>query len=86
MSISEDRISHLAHRIMEQIWRDDVADATDERRALECVKQSLGSFFRMADEIDDAVRSRLRGKVPGSREWDILYQKYLQEESARRKW
>jgi len=86
MSISEDRISHLAHGIVERIWRDDLADLTDERRALERIKQSLTAYFHVAEEIEEAVRARLKTKVPGSRDWDILYHKYHQEEMARRKW
>ena len=86
MSISEDRVSHLAHRIVERIWRDDLADWTDERRALDCIKESLTAYFHVAEEIDEAVRAKLKTKIPGSRDWDILYHKFYQEELARRKW
>ncbi|MDA8430439.1 MAG: DUF507 family protein [Geobacteraceae bacterium] len=86
MSISEDRVSHLAHKIMERIWRDDLADWTDERRALERIKESLAAYFHVADEIEETVRVKLKTKVPGSRDWDILYHKYYQEELAKRKW
>jgi hypothetical protein len=85
MSVSEDRISHLSHCIVERLWRDDLADLTDERRALERIKKSLTSYFHVAEEIDEAVRAKLRTKVPGSREYDILFQKYHQEELAKRK-
>jgi uncharacterized protein len=86
MNISEDRISHLAHKIVERLWRDDLADLTDERRALDRIKQSLTAYFHVAEEIEEAVRAKLKTKVPGSRDWDILYHKYYQEELARRKW
>ena len=86
MSISEDRVSHLAHKIMERVWRDDLADWTDERRALECIKESLAAYFHVAEEIEESVRAKLKAKVPGSRDWDILYHKYYQEELAKRKW
>jgi len=85
MSLSEDRISTIAHEITECIWRDDLADMADERRALICVKQSLEAFFGAVDEIDEAVRAKLRNKAPGSRDWEALYQKFYQEEMARRK-
>lgn len=86
MSISEDRVSHLTHKIMERIWRDDLADWTDERRALECIKESVAAYFHIAEEIEETVRAKLKTKVPGSRDWDILYHKFYQEELARRKW
>ena len=85
MSISEDRISNLSHEILERLWRDDLADVTDESRALARIKQSLASFYQVADEIDGVVRDKLRNRAQGSRDWDILYQKFFQEELARRK-
>lgn len=86
MSISEDRISHISHEIVERVWRDDLADWTDERRALDRIKQTLTAYFHVAEEIEEAVRAKLKTRVPGSRDWDILYHKYYQEELARRKW
>lgn len=85
MSLSEDRISHMAHEIMERLWRDDLADIADESRALARVKQSLTAFFDVAEEIDAAVRAKLGNRAPGSRDWELLYQKFHQEEMARRK-
>ncbi len=85
MSLSEDRISTIAHEIIERLWRDDLADLADERRALGCVKQSLEAFFGAVEEIEEAVRTKLRNKAPGSRDWEALYQKFYQEEMARRK-
>ena len=85
MSLSEDRISHLSHEIMERLWRDDLADVVDEGRALFRIKQSLTDFFNVADEIDAAVQAKLRNRAPGSRDWEALYQKFYQEELVRRK-
>lgn len=85
MSLSEDRISHLSHEIMERLWRDDLADIVDEGRALSRIKQSLTDFFSVAEEIDAAVQAKLRNRAPGSRDWEVLYQKFYQEELVRRK-
>jgi len=88
MHISEDRISHLAHKIIDKLWRDELADFAEEPRALSRVKDSIAQFFSIAEEIDEAVRKKLtsyaHAKVPGSREWEILYQKFYQEEAAKR--
>lgn len=90
MNISEDRISHLAHRIYDRLWKDDLADFADERQALHCLKEGIASFFAVAGEVDAAVRRKLasysQAKVPGSRDYEILYQKFYQEEMAKRKW
>jgi hypothetical protein len=90
MHISEDRISHIAHKIVDKLWRDDLADITDEPRALNTVKDCITAFFAVSGEIDLAVRAKLasysQAKVPGSRDWEILYQKFYREEMAKRKW
>lgn len=84
MSLSEDRISTMAHEIITCIWRDDLADVSDDSRALRRVKQSLEAFFGAVDEIETAVRAKLRNKAPGSRDYDVLYQKFYHDEMARR--
>ncbi len=90
MIISEDRISNLAHKIMDRLWRDDLADFADEAKSLSTIKSSIQSYFSVTEEIDEAVRKKLasyaQAKVPGSRDWDILYQKFYKEELAKRKW
>ncbi len=87
--ISEDRISHIAHRVVDRLWRDDLADFPDEARALSAVKESIAAYFAVAEEVDEAVRRKLssysQAKVPGSRDWEILYRKFYDEEMARRK-
>ena len=90
MHISEERISHLAHKVVEKFWRDDLADVADEGRALTLVKESITGYFAVLEEIDLAVRKKLASysqtKVPGSREWEIYYQQFYREELAKRKW
>jgi hypothetical protein len=89
MHVSEDRISHIAHKIIEKLWRDDLADFADEARALNTVKTAITAYFSLAEEVESAVRHKLasysQAKVPGSREWDILYQKFYREELDKRK-
>jgi hypothetical protein len=87
--ISEDRISHLGHKIVEKLWRDDLADFPDEARALGAIKDAIIDYFSVTEEVDQTVRKKLasyaQAKVPGSRDWEILYQKFYREEMAKRK-
>ncbi len=89
MQISEDRVSHLSHKIAEKLWRDDLADFTDEALVLGAIKRTITAYFAVDEEVDQAVRKKLasysQAKVPGSREWEILYQKFHREEMAKRK-
>jgi hypothetical protein len=90
MQISEDRISHLSHKILEKLWRYDLADFPDEARTLSVIKSAITTYFSFAEEVDQSVRKKLasyaQAKVPGSRDWEILYQKFHKEEMAKRKW
>lgn len=84
MSLSEDRISTIAHEIVKHIWRNDLADVSDDSRALRRIKQTLESFFYSVDEIEAAVNAKLRNKAQGSRDYDVLYQKFYHDEMVRR--
>jgi uncharacterized protein len=90
MQLSEDRISHIAHCILDKLWGDDLVDFPDEARALQTIKDALAGCLSVADEIDALVRQKLasytREKVPGSRDWEVLYQKFYREEADKRQW
>jgi hypothetical protein len=88
MKLSEQRISHLAHLIVDGLWRDDLLDYRDEVEALRTAKESLTRLLSVDDEVDTRVREQLRRqqKVVGSREWQILYDKYFRLEMDKRKW
>ena len=89
MNISEDRTSHIAHKILDRIWKNDLVDFPTEPRALQRIKLSIAEFFATTEEIDQAVRRKLasysQAKVPGSRDWEILYKKFYEEEAAKRR-
>lgn len=89
MNISEDRTSHIAHKILDKIWKNDLVDFPVEPRALQRIKLSIAEFFATTEEIDQTVRRKLasyaQAKVPGSRDWEILYKKFYEEEAAKRR-
>jgi hypothetical protein len=82
--LSENRISHLAHLVLEALRRNQLAEFSNERYALAETKQVLNEFFRGEDPFDEAARRKIlslsRHVPPGSREWEILYRKYYEEE------
>jgi hypothetical protein len=87
--LSESRISHLAHLILEGVKKDNLAGFANESRALAETKQVVHEFFHSEDQIDGVVRQKIlslsRRVPPGSREWDILYRKYFEEESRKQR-
>lgn len=84
MKYSEDRIKNIALQIHDRLYLDNEVDYTDEDEALKVIKDTLLHYFQLEDQIDDIVTKKIlslkRGVTPGSAEWDIMYQKYFEEE------
>ncbi|HET7006605.1 MAG TPA: DUF507 family protein [Candidatus Binatia bacterium] len=85
--LSDSRISHLAHLVLDSLTKSKLAEFPAEGRSLTETKQILQQFFQFEDQLDDAVRQKIatlsRHIPPGSREWDVLYRKYYEEESRK---
>lgn len=88
MMISEDRLSHIAHLVIDGIWNDDMVEYTDDDAALRAAKKGLSDFMKIISEVEQAARAKVaslkRGVVEGSPEWDVMYSKYFEEELQRR--
>jgi hypothetical protein len=90
MRLSEDRISHLSHLVQDMLIRNRNIDVLQpEERLLREIKRTFTDELKFEDEADEAARRTIQSlsrRVPeGSREWDILYRKYVEEEMNRRK-
>ena len=87
MIISEDRQLHLAHIVTDKVWGDDIVDFKDDDLALRAAKMGIISFVKEDIEIDKKAREKVaslkRDVMEGTREWDILYKKYYEEERGR---
>ena len=88
MKLSEQRISHLSHLILDGLWKEDLVDFLDEGEALRTAKEALIRLLSVDDQVDTLIRSKLSAqkKIVGSREWQILYDKYFREEMDKRRW
>ena len=88
MRLTEDRTSHLAHLVSDGIWKDDLVDFKDDEKALHEIKKVMTDYMKVEDEADTTARDKIRSlsrEVPeGSREWDILYKKYFEEEVSKK--
>ncbi len=87
MLFSEERIYHIAHLITDSAWKSDLIDYTNEEKAIREVKALLVGYFSKDEKVGDIVRKRIaslkNAVYEGSREWDILYKKYYEEEMAK---
>lgn len=86
--LSEERQTHFAHLIIDGIWNDDMVDYPDEDMAVKIAKRAITKFVKEFAEIDIKVRKMvetLKRNVPeGSPEWDVMYNKYFEEELRRK--
>jgi hypothetical protein len=90
MRLSEDRISHLSHLIQDMLIRNRNIDILEtEERVLRETKRTIADELKFEDDADEAARRTIQSlsrRVPeGSREWDVLYRKYREEEMNRRR-
>ena len=82
--LSEGRISHLAHLIMDRLRKEQIVDFSNDSKFLREAKAVLGEFGDIEDRLDQLVRKKIqslsRPVPPGSRDWEILYRKYFEQE------
>jgi uncharacterized protein len=87
--LSENRISHLAHLVLDGLRNAKLGEFPHEGRSLAETKLALRDFFQRDDHIDEIARRKIaslsRPVPPGSREWDILYRKYFEEEARKQR-
>jgi hypothetical protein len=83
MILSEDRINHLSHLILDGLKKE--ADLLlEESKVLREIKRLIAQELKKEEEMDAAVRAKLtsysRPIYEGSPEWEVLYKKFLAEE------
>ena len=87
MILSEDKQTHLAHVIIDGLYQDDLVEYTDEDNAIREAKRAVVDFVKSETSMDETVRNKIatlkRGVLEGSREFDLLYKKYYDEELQR---
>ncbi len=88
MRISREKINVLSHQIAERLASIDEIEFIEDRNTIRLtVVEILNKWLKKEAEVDKAARhkvdSQKRGIPEGSAEWDILYRKYYEEETAR---
>lgn len=81
--ISEEKMIHIVHLILDGIWKQDMVDYTDEEEALREAKKICLGYIQQVNAVSDEARKKILSmKNPpreGTPQWDNLYQKYLEE-------
>lgn len=85
----EDRYSDIAHQILDQLYEEDLIHYdVSENRIKNIIYDSMTKFIADTSEIENAVYEKIksykRRMIPGTDEYDILYEKLYKDELARR--
>ncbi|GHS88171.1 hypothetical protein FACS189487_05830 [Campylobacterota bacterium] len=84
----EERFNNLAHKVLDDLYEEDLISYTvSENLVKNAICKAILDFGRRHEELEDKVHDKLRNykrKVQrGSVEYDILYEKFYEEELAK---
>ncbi len=85
----EERYSDISHKILDELYEEDLIhfDVT-ENRIKNIIYNAITSFIADSSEIQDAVMNKIRSYkrkfIPGTDEFEILYEKLYKEELSKR--
>ena len=90
MMLSEDKISHLSHILLNRLYDLDLIDMDEDEEASvrREIKRTIVGELKIGEDIDQIVRKKLltlsKKLIEGSSEWEILYKKYYREEETKK--
>ena len=81
----EDRYNEVSHAILEMSWKNNLIEySVSENRVKNVVYTSIESYIESFQEIEDEVAEKIshykRKVIPGSEEYDLIFEKLYEEE------
>ena len=85
----DDRYSDISHKILDELYEEYLIEyEVNDNQVKNIIFNSFKEFSKSYEEIDDIVYNKIRSLekevMPGSEEYDILYERYFQDELSRR--
>ena len=85
----DDRYSDISHKILDELYEEYLIEyEVNDNQVKNIIFNSFKEFSKSYEEIDDIVYNKIRSLekevMPGSEEYEILYERYFQEELTRR--
>lgn len=89
MRLSDDKVSHLTHVVLKGLLDKKAVTTLAEESAIRReIKRTIVKELQLAESIDESIRKKLQSyskKIPeGTSEWEVLYQRFFHEESAKK--
>jgi hypothetical protein len=87
-TVSRERVNRIAHDLLEAMLRGRTVTLLKDRDVvLQAIAHALGDELKREEEREETVRHRLavlkKGPSQGSREWEQLFRKLMEEEYVR---
>ena len=85
----DDRYNDLAHKILDELYENYLAEYdVNENQVKNVIFKSFKAFANAFEEIDDIVYNKIKHMqkdvIPGSQDYELLYERLYQEELIRR--
>lgn len=89
MRLSDDKISHLTHVVLKGLIDNKaLTPLVDEGQIRREMRRVIVNELKLADSIDEKVKRKLqsysRKIYEGTSEWEILYNKFFEEETSKK--
>jgi hypothetical protein len=86
--LSREKINYLSRQVLAALEKDDQVDFLDDPNEVRLIIiKSIEEEMRLYEAIDkkaiDKIQSQKKAIEEGSREWEILYRKYYNDELAK---
>jgi hypothetical protein len=86
--LSREKINFLARQVLNCLMKNDQVEFLDDDNEIRLsIVHSVEEEIRLYDQLDkkaiDKIQSQKRAIEEGSREWEILYRKYYNEELSK---
>jgi hypothetical protein len=86
--LSREKINYLSRQILNVLENDDLIDFLDDPNEIRLIiVKSIEEEMKLYESLDkkaiDKIQSQKKAMEEGSREWDILYRKYYNDELAK---
>ena len=85
----DDRYNELSHLILDELYENYLAEYTvNENQVKNVIFKAFKAFADAYDALDDIVYEKIKGMsreiIPGTEDYEILYERYYQEELVKR--
>lgn len=85
----EDRYSNISHEILESIWKNGLVDYNVSENKVKniiylSIENYLKNFGKIEDDVMDKMDTLKRKLIPGTEEYDMVFEKLYEEELKKR--